>query len=136
MMKLPWRLPSISKAVLPWVVDLSLAARLMVPAMFTSPSMVVPWNRVKRLLPSPVTATDDPVRVVLLPTVLVTALKVMGAKNVFPPSMMSADLPVPLPVRLMVPRLAMPVLFTILPALVSTATPTALAVFCWRSNLR
>src|SRR5579863_2448755 len=129
MTKLPLILPSISTAVLPEVVDFWLAARLMLPDIFTSPSTVVPWNRVKRLLPSPTTETEEPESVVLLPTVLVTALKVIGAKKVLPPSMISADLPVPLPVRLMLPRLAMPALLTMLPALVSTAMPIALDVF-------
>ena len=36
-----------------------------------------------------------------LPAVVVTGLKVIGAKKVLPPSMMSADLPVPVPERLM-----------------------------------
>ena len=117
-----------SMAVLPRVLDLSLATSVMEPARTTSPSMVVPCCRVKILLPSPVTETEEPLILAPLPAVVVTVARVIGAKKVWPPEMKMADLPVPLPVRLIAPRFTMPELLTILPALVSTATPMAPAV--------
>src|SRR5690349_4287691 len=115
-------------AVLPRCVDLSLAVSVIGPDRMTSPSMVVPCCRLKILLPSPTTETEEPVRLVLLPAVLVTLSSVIGAKKVLPPEMKMAALPVPLPVRSMEPRFRRPELLTILPALVSTWTPMAPAV--------
>ena len=75
-----------SIAVLPCVVDLSLAVSVMLPDSSTSPSIVVPCCRVKMLLPSPTTLTDDPVTLLTAPpAVVVTVSKVIGAKNVLPP---------------------------------------------------
>ena len=80
-----------SMAVLPRVLDLSLATSVMEPARMTSPSMVVPCCRVKILLPSPVTETEEPLMLLLLPAVVVTVASVIGAKKVWPPEMKMAD---------------------------------------------
>ena len=106
-----------STAVSPATVEFKLRVTPRLPAMITSPSMVVPCTRVKALLSSPSTEMEEPVTVVAaLPAVVVMVSSVMGAKKVLPPSTMIPALPAPGPVSEMAPRFNKPVLLTILPA--------------------